>query len=750
MCRDRLVEPPTGDDPAAIIGEECHIVARSGSGPRGDEPPPLDGLNSYANLVLLCPTDHRKIDAQPGRYPAAVLRRIKAAHEAWVLEQLAQPIRVQWPAGGGADPLLPVAASVVSAVIWDVFHDPAYRPRFARGLPASAVHGLAVKAITEPLFGTLQRIGVEHRIALATFLDSNEVRQLIAQACKSRLAPGRGGRSLAGDLQLFWRAWHGRVSPDVDLASIARALIQGWDAAIPTLTSGASGEGELGERAQRLTTERIAGLESAVGLVAAEGQDLALRADVLEDTLRRYAAFRYRDINISSGTESLVSVSVEHLYVPPRFRVDDVLVSYEELLEESFRLVVLGDPGTGKSAFAAKACVDLAGASVALSGGLRPVGLVVRLYRAASRIAAGEQSPFDALRAGLDDVVRNEFQIGDGADTLEYLLRAGRIAVVFDGLDELPTRTDRLAIRDALDHFALRYPQAPMIITTRVVGYADAPLDPMRFRVARIEGFNPSDVADYAERWFGRSVNDTERAATLARGFVSVTEDLRVRDLCSNPFLLSLLCAMYERTGMISVSRPAIYEYLAELLYKQWDVQREVVRRPLSTQIRPAIERLAWVMLKEPTKAGGMTASEAVDEITAYLSSRHYAEQDEAREIAALLIERLRGRAWVLTEIGVDKHGDGLYAFTHRTFLEYFAAKYIVGASPGLSDTAGEVLRLAMAGSEDVAQMVVSLAAQSPPHGAGEFVRALRSAASTAEERGAAELLIEWIARNLE
>ncbi|MBF0408963.1 MAG: hypothetical protein HQM10_16570 [Candidatus Riflebacteria bacterium] len=65
-----------------VVGEECHIVARASDGPRGLTTPPPEGLDSFSNLVLLCPTHHCIVDAQPEIYTVESLQDIKAAHEA--------------------------------------------------------------------------------------------------------------------------------------------------------------------------------------------------------------------------------------------------------------------------------------------------------------------------------------------------------------------------------------------------------------------------------------------------------------------------------------------------------------------------------------------------------------------------------------------------------------------------------------------------------------------------------------------
>ncbi|MGB1253537.1 MAG: HNH endonuclease signature motif containing protein, partial [Candidatus Promineifilaceae bacterium] len=83
-CRQSLVEI----GPNVLLGEIAHIVAASPNGPRGDASYPQDRLNAYENLILLCPTHHRKIDDQNYIETADELRNWKNAHEAWVDQKL--------------------------------------------------------------------------------------------------------------------------------------------------------------------------------------------------------------------------------------------------------------------------------------------------------------------------------------------------------------------------------------------------------------------------------------------------------------------------------------------------------------------------------------------------------------------------------------------------------------------------------------------------------------------------------------
>ncbi|TOM08889.1 HNH endonuclease, partial [Vibrio parahaemolyticus] len=79
----------TQTDDESIVGEACHIVARSEDGPRGASSLTSEQRDKYNNLLLLCNVHHKVIDDQPEHYTVEHLRRIKSDHETWVTSQLA-------------------------------------------------------------------------------------------------------------------------------------------------------------------------------------------------------------------------------------------------------------------------------------------------------------------------------------------------------------------------------------------------------------------------------------------------------------------------------------------------------------------------------------------------------------------------------------------------------------------------------------------------------------------------------------
>lgn len=64
-----------------VVGEICHIRARRKNGPRFDPSLTLKQRNDFSNLILLCGTCHKRVDASPPIFTAELLTDLKAIHE---------------------------------------------------------------------------------------------------------------------------------------------------------------------------------------------------------------------------------------------------------------------------------------------------------------------------------------------------------------------------------------------------------------------------------------------------------------------------------------------------------------------------------------------------------------------------------------------------------------------------------------------------------------------------------------------
>jgi hypothetical protein len=433
-------------------------------------------------------------------------------------------------------------------------------------------------------------------------------------------------------------------------------------------------------------------------------QVAALRAKMRLAHLGRRAGVEYVDLHVDP---------VFH------FPEEDESRSAGEAIEQYQRVVILGDPGAGKSTFAAKLAHDLADDALLGMEGRVPFLVVAREHAEALRTT---RRPLSAL---LEDVAKAPYNVTPSVDDLEYLLLSGTAFVIIDGIDELGGTEARRRLAELVEAFAHHYPLVNIVITSRVVGYDEAALDRDLFPDIRIAPFTDEQVSDYARRWF-----TLEEDRDLAGSFL--TESEGIPDLRSNPLVLSLLCSLYETKHYIPVNRTQIYENCAELLFERWDQSREMsVPMRFGTHLRPAVARLAWLMFTDPSGSQVFTRRQAVALLVEYMLEERFDDWNSAASAANEFLDYCAGRAWLLTEMGVSG-GERVYGFTHRTFLEYFTAVHMVRQGPSPQQVWDQLRdRVPDASWNTVAHLAINRLDRDCAGGASGFLELMLDASAT-------------------
>jgi len=380
--------------------------------------------------------------------------------------------------------------------------------------------------------------------------------------------------------------------------------------------------------------------------------------------------------------ETAEKIPLDQLYVKPNFSssLDYVggkgdTISTDDFISNIYLFVVLGDPGAGKTTFAQKICYDFGrgfGKSKYFGRDLTPILVVLRDY--------GIKLDSDGLSIiqYIEHISNSWYQESPPPGAFEYLLMNGRALVIFDGLDELLDTSKRQLISDNIESFSHHYPSVPILITSRKVGYEQAPLTKDRFCVFYIADFDDEQVEEYAIKWFTKHLEiSSEEKFKIITSFLS--DSLNVKDLRSNPLILSLMCDLYRGEGYIPKNRPDVYEKCSELLLKKWDKVRGVYDSiVLDTRLKPTLGHIAFEIYSNDKLLGGVTEKKLKEIAVDFLYPKYYESKEDAVSQAERFIEFSRGRAWVFSEIGSLSKGESLYQFTHRTFLEYFTAYHLV------------------------------------------------------------------------
>ncbi len=342
------------------------------------------------------------------------------------------------------------------------------------------------------------------------------------------------------------------------------------------------------------------------------------------------------------------------------------------------RTVVLGSPGAGKSTFSQKLCFTLAKNYLARPMAnrlLTPLLVVLRDYGAERKERRLSIIQF------IESMITSRYQIEPPVGAIEYLLTNGHILIIFDGLDELLETAYRQEIASDVEIFSRLYLATPILVTSREVGYDQAPLDPRQFQVFRIAEFDQTQVATYVTKWFAIDEDlSSQEKRELPRSFLA--ESKSVSDLRANPLMLGLMCNIYRGESYIPKNRPSVYEKCALMLFEKWDRSRRInVPFTFEDKLSPVMKYLAHWIYSDVQLQKGVTESQLIERATQYLHNRHFEDIDVARKQARDFIEFCRGRAWIFTDTGSTAQ-EPLYQFTHRTFLEYFTAAHLVRIYP--------------------------------------------------------------------
>jgi hypothetical protein len=163
-----------------------------------------------------------------------------------------------------------------------------------------------------------------------------------------------------------------------------------------------------------------------------------------------------------------------------------------------------------------------------------------------------------------------------------------------------------------------------------------------------------------------------------------------------------------------------------------------------------AIQKLAhWIYTGDGLDSG-VSERQLIDSTADYLADYCAEDRAEAEAAAKDFVAFCRGRARVFSEAGTSDIGERLYAFTHRTFLEFFTASHLVRNAGGPEPLAVLLVDQVSEGNWDVvAQLAFHIQDQAQAGSADVMINRFLAAAKQAESKDATFRLYDFLARCL-
>lgn len=450
-----------------------------------------------------------------------------------------------------------------------------------------------------------------------------------------------------------------------------------------------------------------------------EGEAAASEVTGLPEGYYRTLVSDFESLDIAGiDNDRAVEIPLSEVYVRLRVIRDEDSAGDEEVeggpidihtaLGQYERLVIVGDPGSGKSTFLKFIALTIA-RSKAVDD---PAPALAKL-----NIAAPLPIPFFISLWDLSDFIKQTGDSGDNAVAnfivsrlgergvtlaraeLEAMLAAGVCCLLFDGLDEVPTERGRGLISRLVEKFVGRFGRNRFVVTSRVRGYTGDTILRGGFVRCDVQDFNESDRREFLLNWFAVLLG-VAREHVLNEGTPSrqafdalqpaIESKDRIRALAVNPLMMTVIAIVHWNRKRLPDQRVDLYDECVDVLLGQRKEAERTVRGASAAEaLDEAVERetqydRAWKR-KRFAEIALLILRSGTDEITREVVLGHLRERFRDRpgsndERAALDAEHFLDLEELRSGLLVSRRSHSC-RFVHLTFQEYLAAWHLASLS---------------------------------------------------------------------
>jgi len=380
-------------------------------------------------------------------------------------------------------------------------------------------------------------------------------------------------------------------------------------------------------------------------------------------------------LKLNPGTQQGASLTFEQA-IERNLRGERVQVrsAYEQLERPGARLVVIGEPGSGKTMLVKSILERLALSYARVLASVRKEqdinvvtkDTIVPVVISATDISMGAEGNIE-----LDAIVRQQLvtTAGQDAQAVRDLIEKGeiRLLLILDGLDEIPAERGRAEIARTVSDWAERNPAASVLVTSRVAEFSQmASWFPQSFEVLNILPLEWKQIREVVSKLAAvLKFDKSEMLGVIQRELSSLLGRLPATPMVFTLLAMTLSAAHYKE---IPASLTILYREFMDLLLGKWDTTRGMISVFESRIKEGFLAQLAYEMHVEGRLEIG--ADEIFRKAEKFFSEQGLDKGENGSRHAAFVKD-------IVTRSSILGARHSAYYFRHQSYQEYFAAKYI-------------------------------------------------------------------------
>lgn len=263
---------------------------------------------------------------------------------------------------------------------------------------------------------------------------------------------------------------------------------------------------------------------------------------------------------------------------------------------------------------------------------------------------------------------------------IETLLKAGRVLLLLDGIDEVLHEEISLVLRE-ICKFSDKFHKNQFVVTCRTTAQK---LQNFGFTDVELAPFTQLQITTFAKKWFSTFAKDqlelNEEKSEEFMEKLERSENWKLRQMVVTPLFLHLACWVFHAQGKFPSKRTEFYKQGLDLLLGKWDeikgIERDNIYRGFALpQKLKLLSQLAAITFEkgdyffEQRKIEQYIGDylKQLPDVTSEPEELQYASESVLKAIESqhgLLIERARG----------------VFSFSYLAFQEYFTARNIVAS----------------------------------------------------------------------